>query len=957
MSEINHIQLISNLLNLSSDAIVIADPFTSNIIFVNEKMCTNLGYSRDELQKMRVIDFDTVVSNTLLWEKAINFIREYGSLIVQSEHRRKDGTVFPVEISIKFSELDNKSYIVAIVRNITDRKLYEEAILASENKFRNLSENISGLVYQADPETFASVYVNKAHERLYGYSVEEWLRCPDLWADTIYVEDKERVLAAFKEARRKLKDGIIEYRIKSKYNNIRWVEDHYSWALDKKGKPTSLNGVVYDITERKRANKELSTRLCQQASIAELSQSALAGTGIGVRMNESFKCMAEGLEVEYGKILKLLPDGNSLLLLAGIGWREGLVGSAIVTAGPDSQAGYTLLINEPVIVADFRAETRFNVPPLLQEHGVVSGISVVISGKERPFGVLGAHTDKQRTFTRNDVNFLRSAANVIGAAIQRRRTEEDLEESENRFKRIFNTTSASIREEDYSEVAKAIDALKARGVKDFRRYLDENPDFVSRAVQMVNILDVNNATLKLYGASSKSEILGPLNNIFTPESYKVFKENLVAIAEGKGYFEAEIINKRLDGKPIELLMSCEIPSQHSEFTNLLVSIFDITERKKMEHELLKMHKLESLGVLAGGIAHDFNNVMTGVLGYITLAKIMAGSRNKVIENLSSAEKACLRTKELTQQLITFSKGGTPVKKNIFITELIKDSVTFSLSGSKAKPVFNIPDDLWPTEVDEGQISQVINNLILNAEQSMPEGGIIEVGCENIVIGEGNAISLNKGRYVKMTVSDQGCGIAREYLDRIFDPFFTTKQQGSGLGLSTVYSIIKRHDGYIAAESELGKGTTFYVYLPASENGAVKREEEENPIAGTGRILLVDDEEIVRDVGQQMLKRLGYEVEIAEDGLKAIEFYKIAKDSGRPFDVVILDLTIPGGMGGKEAIRNLLMIDPDVKAIVSSGYSVTPVISEYKEFGFKGYITKPYKLVEIGKAVNRVIRNE
>ena len=222
---------------------------------------------------------------------------------------------------------------------------------------------------------------------------------------------------------------------------------------------------MYDITERKRANKELSTRLCQQASIAELSQRALAGTELKVLMNDAVMLIAEGLEVEYCKILKLLPDGNSLQLLAGIGWKEGLVGSAIVAAGPDSQAGYTLLINEPVIVADFRTETRFNGPPLLHEHGVVSGVSVVISGKEMPFGVLGAHTDKQRTFTRDDINFLRSAANVIGAAIQRRRTEEDLEESENRFKRIFNTTSASIREEDYSEVVKAIDALKARVLK------------------------------------------------------------------------------------------------------------------------------------------------------------------------------------------------------------------------------------------------------------------------------------------------------------------------------------------------------------------------------------------------------------------------------------------------------------------------------------------------------------
>ena len=540
----------------------------------------------------------------------------------------------------------------------------------------------------------------------------------------------------------------------------------------------------------------------------------------------------------------------------------------------------------------------------------------------------------------------------------RRRVEEYLKKSKNRFKAIFNTTSVSIFEEDFSEVKKAIDDIKASGIKDFRKYIDENPDFVSKALQMVKILDVNDAAIKLYGARDKTELLESLDMIFTPESYQAFKEGLIAIAEGKIYYEAEAFNKRLDGKLLDILITIAIPSEQSEFKNMIISIFDITDRKKMEQDLIRMQKIESLGILSGGIAHDFNNVMTGVLGNISLAKIWAESDEKVKEILIDAENACFRAKELTQQLITFAKGGSPIKETIPIKGLIKDLTIFTLSGSNVKAKFDIPDDIWPVEVDGGQISQVINNLVLNADQAMPEGGIIEVKCENVEINKEDILPLKTGRYIRITIKDQGCGIAREHIDKIFDPYFTTKQKGSGLGLSTVYSIIKRHDGYISVESEIGLGSTFYVYLPASEKETYeKREEEKDPIYGKGRILLMDDEEIVRNVANKMLTTLGYEVELIEDGVKVVELYKTAKDSGRPFDIVIMDLTIPGGMGGKEVIMKLLEIDPYIKAIVSSGYSIDPVVSEYEKFGFKGFLTKPFNIVEIGKVVNKVLKEE
>mgnify|MGYP001098699542 CR=1 FL=1 len=386
---------------------------------------------------------------------------------------------------------------------------------------------------------------------------------------------------------------------------------------------------------------------------------------------------------------------------------------------------------------------------------------------------------------------------------------------------------------------------------------------------------------------------------------------------------------------------------------------DITEKRKMEEELLKVQKLESIGILAGGIAHDFNNILTAILGNISLVSMYVEdgeTKDRVMERLAEAERASMRAQNLTQQLLTFSKGGAPVKRTASIRELLRDSTLFALSGSNVRCEFYMPDDLWSVEIDEGQISQVINNLVINADQAMPEGGIIKVRAENITLKTGHSLPLTDGEYVKISVEDQGIGISKEHLQRVFDPYFTTKQKGSGLGLATSYSIIKNHGGYITAESRVGVGSTFHVYLPASpekiptDKGKVK----EKPVVGRGRILLMDDERYIRNLLDRMLDSIGYEVTLATDGVEAIELYREAKDSGRPYDAVILDLTVPGGMGGKVAIQRLKEIDPEVKAIVSSGYSDDPVLSDFGEYGFSGFIAKPYRIRELSSVLHKVI---
>jgi signal transduction histidine kinase/CheY-like chemotaxis protein len=382
---------------------------------------------------------------------------------------------------------------------------------------------------------------------------------------------------------------------------------------------------------------------------------------------------------------------------------------------------------------------------------------------------------------------------------------------------------------------------------------------------------------------------------------------------------------------------------------------DITERKKLEEELRKAHKLESLGVLAGGIAHDFNNLLTGILGNISLAKIMTDPNLKSFKRLDDAEKALWRARHLTQQLMTFSKGGTPVKITASIEQIVMDSASFVLHGSNVRCEFAVPENVWPVEVDEGQMNQVINNLIINADQSMAGGGIIEVGIENVTVARMNDMFLTEGRYVKISIRDHGVGIPGKYLHKIFDPYFTTKQRGSGLGLASVYSIIKHHGGYIGVESEVGVGTTFQIYIPASENELPNiMERKEMLHAGSGKILVMDDDEFIREVASEILGHLGYSAVICCDGNEAIALYRQALTTTEPFTAVIMDLTIPGGMGGVETMNKLLEIDKGVVGVVSSGYSDDPILSSYRDYGFSSIVKKPYSLDELGKVLHELL---
>jgi len=417
----------------------------------------------------------------------------------------------------------------------------------------------------------------------------------------------------------------------------------------------------------------------------------------------------------------------------------------------------------------------------------------------------------------------------------------------------------------------------------------------------------------------------------------------------------DVLRIFLDGKGDQVIREVRINDSFFEenihfarqFDTVRIYAADISERRKLQDELLKAQKLESLGLLAGGIAHGFNNILTAILGNLSLARMQLDHSHPVAKRLSACEK--------TQQLLTFSQGGEPVKRPIAPAPLIRNTASLVLRGTNVKVANKIDADLWCVEADGGQLGQAMQNLLINAVQAMPEGGEITVRAGNETLVDGNPQLLPAGHYLRVSIEDHGCGIPRDNLIRIFDPYFTTKPLGTGLGLSAVYSIVKKHGGKVEASSTVGQGSCFTVYIPAipgngPEAAAVGREAEP---AANGRVLILDDEEFIREIAAEILAYLGFAVESCADGKEAVTLFKAARARNAPFNAVILDLTVPGGMGGKEVASRLLRIDPNAVLIVSSGYSNDPVVANCRQYGFSGAIIKPFDVETLAAEFERL----
>lgn len=521
------------------------------------------------------------------------------------------------------------------------------------------------------------------------------------------------------------------------------------------------------------------------------------------------------------------------------------------------------------------------------------------------------------------------------------------------IERFFGQRERLVKEIlEHEETEKALIDSQTR----FKSLFEFSPDAIYLATLGGMIVDCNSAASEMSGYLKEELLQMTTCDLLTEESVKQISKAINARMFSDVYFAEHICKRKGDSVfPVELSAKLIKINNESFF---LVIARDITEKRKIQKEFLRTRQIESLGILAGGIAHDFNNFLTGIVGNISLAKFFAKPGDKIFERLTIAENASMKAKDLTQQLLTFAKGGTPVKEVASISEALKESIRFILSGTNVKCTFDTPDDLWMIDADIGQMNQVINNLIINAMHAMPEGGKIDVMAENIDIKPKNELPLPDGRYVKVSVKDYGNGIHEDDITKIFEPYYTTKENGSGLGLAVVYSIIKRHKGHISVKSRPGTGTTFTFYLPATQNEKQESYFSEKDIKHVpGRVLVMDDEDIIGEMLLSLLQRLGFEVEYAKDGSEAVDLYKQAMNSDKPFDVVIMDLTVPGGMGGKDAIKVLLEIDPEVNAIVSSGYSDDSVIANYSEYGFKDALTKPFRIENLNESLLKIFHKK
>jgi PAS domain S-box-containing protein len=469
------------------------------------------------------------------------------------------------------------------------------------------------------------------------------------------------------------------------------------------------------------------------------------------------------------------------------------------------------------------------------------------------------------------------------------------------------------------------------------------------------ICEVNLTCASLLGIERSRLVQRRFGQFVSEADRSTFQAFLKKVFATKAREACEVSLLKEGKSPVEVRIEAVVAASGQE---LRATVSDITERKRAEVDRLILSKLESTGILAAGLAHDFNNLLTVITMNLGLAQSLSPAGGEVAACLKEAERGAFLASGLTRQLITFAKGGTPIRKLVPLFGAIQESVRLALSGASVRGEVSLADDLWLAEVDEGQIGQVIRNVVQNAREAMPAGGVVSVHAENLVLDSHEEPALPPGDYVRISITDRGGGIPAEVLPKIFDPYFSTKQRGEqkgmGLGLTVCHSIIQKHGGAIAVESKVGAGTTVRFCLPAlRKRGPEVQAPSSKILPKRIRLLVMQDEESLRTILGATLRRLGYEAELVEDGQRAVEAYYREKGLGGTFDVVILDLTIRGGMGGQETILALRRIDPAVKAIVTSGYANDPVILDHERHGFKGALVKPFDLGQLQEVLARV----
>jgi PAS domain S-box-containing protein len=804
--------------------------------------------------------------------------------------------------------------------DITSLKKAEKAFEQSETRYRKVSESISDFCYSSSIGLDRSVtldWVAGAFEEMTGYRVDE-MDQGTKWEFLIYPGD----LPLLDEHMDKLLNNqasTIKYRLVRKDGEILWVRSYArpEWN-DGEKRVTHVYGAIQDVSRYVRDQEKL------KQAYDNLEIQIAERTAELVKVNRELKAEIaarkhsdKALEESEEKYRNLVENSSQGFFMTDIKGRLTFSNRMI-----NEIAGYTKEEISQVNFVDLicqedKARAQKNFQRLLTGSASVRPHSYRFKKKSGEIRLLEA----------TSVPLCREG-NIVG---------------------IHGMVS------DITEQKRAEETQRQTELK-YRQVVEGSTDGI--CIIQDEVIVFTNPQLAGMMGYQKDQITGQLFIQYVdPESHSYVQDQHQRFLSGediKQHISTTLIHK--DGSHVEVELNVT-PFQFEGRRAGLVYVRDCTIRNKMEKELQKTHKLESIGVLAGGIAHDFNNILTGIMGNLSVIQRSISDDRAIKELLSRVEKAALRAQSLTHQLLTFSKGGLPIKKTRDMGKLLVDSTNFALHGSNVNVSFAIAGELWPVECDEGQMNQVINNIILNAVQAMPEGGTISVKADNAVVESGDPLPIRAGRYISIHIADTGTGIQKKHFTRVFDPYFTTKENGTGLGLTTSYSIVKKHGGYITLNSGSNTGTTIQILLPASdkqiEPDYTQIPREEHP--GQGKILLMDDEEIILESISLLLESSGYTVVTATDGAQAITLLVKAIKNNEPFNAAILDLTVPGKMGGAQALKEIRKADPVIPVIVSSGYSNDPILAHYKEHGFDDCIVKPYQIEEMFHKLKKLLK--
>ena len=656
--------------------------------------------------------------------------------------------------------------------------------------------------------------------------------------------------------------------------------------------------------ERERAEKTLLTRSLQQTVVSALGQFALVSNDFSALLNQAVILAAQTLEVEYCSLQELQADGRTLLLRAGVGWKQGLVGNWKSALEPESQSGFTLAAGEPVVVERLEDETRFQPSSLLTTHGVVSGMTVAVAGQGKAFGVLGAHTTHQRKFTPDEMHFLLAVATVLAMAAARKRTEEQLEK--------------------------------------LAAFAKLNPNAAMELSAEGTLTYFNEAATQLAASVGRTHARGLLPpNIDSIVRTCLTSQNRLAL-------ETQLENRHLAW------------SFHPVADSQAVHCYleDITERLSLEAQLRQSQKMESVGQLAAGVAHDFNNMLTIIQGHSGMLLAKAAQKAELLDSAQAIYFAAERAANLTRQLLMFSRKNVMQPKPLDLRDVVSHmgKMLQRLLGETIALEFRPPPELALVHADVGMVEQVIMNLAVNARDAMPKGGTLTISTSPVEVNEAYVQThpeAHSGQFVCLRVTDTGCGMDAYTMARVFEPFFTTKEvgKGTGLGLATVYGIMKQHEGWIDVASEAGRGATFSVFFPATthlvEAKTVDTASDTKIRGGHETILIVEDEPVLRDMAHIILQECGYQILEASSGREALGVWE---SHGSSIDLVLTDMVMPEGVSGMDLAQRLLSSNPRLRIVFASGYSMEDMDTAFVRNGSAVFLQKPYTHVTLAKAV-------